>query len=71
VYLRVKVVVHTNEPREDEKKREKDGKKKEKDRYETIGKGNRNWTIGVVQIEKETIILSGFMRTRRFRAVRK
>jgi len=31
-------------------------KKKEKDRYETIGKGNRNWTIGVVQIEKETII---------------
>jgi len=39
--------------REREKKMEK---KKEKDRYETIGKGNRNWTIGIVQIEKETII---------------
>jgi len=27
-------------PREDERWREKDGRKKEKDGYETIGKGN-------------------------------
>lgn len=49
------MVVHTNEPREDERKRGKKvtGKKKEN---VAIGKGNRNYITGVVEIRKKTVI---------------
>lgn len=45
-------MAHTNESHKDERKGEKDGKRKEKDGYGTIEKGNRNWSIEVVGIGK-------------------
>lgn len=45
-------MAHTNESHKDESKGEKDGKRKEKDGYGTIEKGNRNWSIEVVGIGK-------------------